>query len=77
MLLTRKTREVAAPRSRLTRSVSGVVGKTIDRRTFLKRSGLAVGAGAAVAQLPFSIVARFAADFFHVESEAFELDDAA
>jgi len=61
MLLTRKTREVAAPRSRLTRSVSGVVGQTIDRRAFLKRSGLAVGAGAAVAQLPFSIVDQAAA----------------
>src|SRR5687767_2912016 len=45
----------AAPR-RLTRSVSGMLGKSIDRRTFLKRSGITIGAGAAVSQIPFSIV---------------------
>ena len=31
---------------------------TIDRRAFLKRSGLAVGAGAAVSQLPFSMMGK-------------------
>jgi formate dehydrogenase major subunit len=35
-----------------------MLGATIDRRTFLKRSGLAVGAGAAAAQLPFNIVSK-------------------
>ncbi|HEY9445694.1 MAG TPA: twin-arginine translocation signal domain-containing protein, partial [Burkholderiales bacterium] len=60
MLLTRKATGAHNPevRSRLTRSVSSRLGTTIDRRTFLKRSGLAVGAGAAVSQLPFNIVAE-------------------
>ncbi|HEY0337811.1 MAG TPA: molybdopterin-dependent oxidoreductase, partial [Burkholderiales bacterium] len=40
----------------MTRSVASLLGKTIDRRTFLKRSGIAVGAGAIATQLPFSIV---------------------
>jgi formate dehydrogenase major subunit len=33
-----------------------MLGKTIDRRTFLKRSGITIGAGAAVSQIPFSII---------------------
>src|SRR5687768_5142247 len=44
-----------APR-RLTRSVSSMLGKTVDRRTFLKRSGITIGAGAAISQIPFSIM---------------------
>ncbi len=58
MLLTRKAGGAATPRSRLTRHAAGMSGGTIDRRTFLKRSGLAVGAGAAATQLPFSIVSE-------------------
>jgi formate dehydrogenase major subunit len=58
MLLTRKSTSAAAPRSGLTRSVAGMLGKTIDRRTFLKRSGLTLGAGAVASQLPFSIVGK-------------------
>jgi formate dehydrogenase major subunit len=57
-MLTRKassTDRSSAPR-RLTRSVSSMLGKTIDRRTFLKRSGITIGAGAAVSRIPFSIV---------------------
>jgi len=57
-MLTRKAAGAAVARSRLTRTVSGMAGNTIDRRTFLKRSGLAVGAGAAAAQLPFNIVSE-------------------
>ena len=60
MLLTRKStglnRNDGATQSRLARSVSGMLGKTIDRRTFLQRSGIALGAGAAASQLPFNIV---------------------
>ncbi len=59
MLLTRKSTSVSASQSRLARGVvSGMLGNTIDRRTFLKRSGLAVGAGAAVSQLPFSMMGK-------------------
>jgi len=48
MLLTRK--------SRLTRVVREALPATMDRRTFLKRSGVTAGAGLAAAQLPFSMI---------------------
>ena len=56
MLLTRKSTGQTATTSRLARSVSGMLGRTIDRRTFLQRSGIALGAGAVASQLPFNIV---------------------
>jgi len=60
MLLTRKASETSSPapaaQSRLTRRVSGLLGRTVDRRTFLKRSGITFGAGAVASQLPFSMV---------------------
>src|SRR5512134_3800352 len=58
MLLTRKATHVAAAHSRLIRPVSSMLGRTIDRRTFLKRSGVTLGAGAVATQLPFSIVEK-------------------
>jgi len=58
MLLTRKADSVSASPSRLTRNVAGMLGRTIDRRTFLKRSGVTLGAGAVASQLPFSIVEK-------------------
>ena len=58
MLLTRKSTNASTPSSRLTRAVSGMLGRTIDRRTFLQRSGVALGAGAVASQLPFNIVDR-------------------
>ena len=61
MLLTRKSTGVAAAHSRLVRPVSAMLGRTVDRRTFLKRSGITLGAGAVVSQLPFSIVGESAA----------------
>ena len=63
MLLTRKSaRAVPAPASRISRTVAGVLGKTIDRRTFLKRSGLTIGAGAIASQLPYSMVGKAQAE---------------
>ncbi len=64
MLLTRKSTPHAAPpapvtraaNGRLARGLAGIPVKTLDRRTFLKRSGVTVGAGAVASQLPFSIV---------------------
>ena len=58
MLLTRKSTgaTVSGAHSRLTRPVSSMLGRTVDRRGFLKRSGITLGAGAVVSQLPFSIV---------------------
>src|ERR671937_2553198 len=58
MLLTRKATSQAAPQPRLSRGLSGVLAKTMDRRTFLKRSGVGVGAGAVATQLPFNIIER-------------------
>jgi formate dehydrogenase major subunit len=57
MLLTRKASSAAVPQSRLSRGVSGVLSQaTMDRRTFLKRSGVTAGAGAVATQLPFGII---------------------
>src|SRR5437763_10704870 len=58
MLLTRKATSSAAPQPRLARGLSGVLAKTMDRRTFLKRTGLSAGAGAVVSQIPFSMIGR-------------------
>jgi formate dehydrogenase major subunit len=54
MLLTRKATSDAAASPRLSRGL--VAGKTMDRRAFLKRSGVTVGAGAVAAQLPFNMI---------------------
>ena len=56
MLLTKTSDGVASSRGRLSRSVSSMLGRTVDRRTFLKRSGMAAGAGVAAANFSFNIV---------------------
>ena len=56
MLLTRKANGSVDEKSRLARGLNGVLGKTIDRRTFLKRSGITAGAGVAATQIPFSML---------------------
>ena len=56
MLLTRKAQANVAPQARLARGLSGVLAKTMDRRAFLKRSGVTLGAGAAASQLPFNMI---------------------
>src|SRR3990172_5868806 len=58
MLLIRKATSQAAPQSRLSRGLSSVTAKTMDRRAFLKRSGVTVGAGALASQLPFSMIRK-------------------
>ena len=58
MLLTRKSASVSSSSGRLSRNVAGMLGRTIDRRTFLKRSGVTLGAGAVAMQLPFNIVEK-------------------
>jgi formate dehydrogenase major subunit len=62
MLLTRKATSTAVPQGRLARGLSGALAGTMDRRTFLKRSGITVGAGAAAmtaaAQLPYSMIGK-------------------
>src|SRR5258708_5748893 len=59
MLLTRKS---AAPAASLASRLPAVVVKTMDRRTFLKRSGITLGAGAFAAQLPFSMIGKAQAE---------------
>jgi formate dehydrogenase major subunit len=50
-MLTKKSGGVANG-PRMKKALSGVVGSAIDRRTFLKRSGLAAGGAAAAAAVP-------------------------
>src|SRR5712691_6589946 len=62
MLLTRKSAgapaHLSSGHSRLSRSLSGMLAKTMDRRAFLRRSGVAVGAGTFAAQLPFNMIGQ-------------------
>src|SRR5579859_2326822 len=57
MLLTRKASQAVA-QPRLSRGLSSIAVKTMDRRTFLKRSGVGVGGAAVASQLPFSMIGR-------------------
>src|SRR4051794_19770762 len=60
MMLLRKTDEssgIASPRSTLRRLSLGK-GTTMDRRAFLKRSGLAAGVGAFASQLPYGTMTK-------------------
>jgi len=57
MLLTRKG--AAAPSGgRLAGALEGLAPRSMDRRTFLKRSGFAGGAGAFASALPFAMIGR-------------------
>jgi hypothetical protein len=56
MLITRKSASISPSDNRLADSHSAMPGKTIDRRTFLTRSSVALGAGAAATQLPINFV---------------------
>ena len=55
MLLTRKTDSAPTSGPRLRRHAGSKIS-TMDRRTFLKRSGLAAGAGAFASQLPYGVI---------------------
>src|SRR5262245_44287088 len=56
-MLTKRTNG-AATGSRLTKALAGVAGAAVDRRTFLKRSGLAAGGLAAAASLTGGMVKK-------------------
>ena len=65
MLLTRKSTSVGAPSSSLVAGLSRGIARAIpalDRRTFLRRSGLGLGAGMAASQLLLVRKARAADD---------------
>src|SRR5512143_347503 len=57
-MLTKKSAGAATAQGRLARGVSGMHGRTIDRRTFLKRSGVTAGAAAFAAQLPYGAIGK-------------------
>ena len=57
-MLTRKATASVVPQSRLSRGIAAYPVKMMDRRAFLKRSGIAAGAGAAATQLPFSMIGQ-------------------
>jgi formate dehydrogenase major subunit len=56
MLLTRKAEGRAEPRNPLARAMSAMGARTVDRRAFLKGSGIAAGAAAFASQLPLSMI---------------------
>lgn len=56
MLLT-KTSQGQVQKSAFTSKLNDIVG-TVDRRAFLKRSGMTAGAGAFASQLPFSMMQK-------------------
>ncbi|MGH8768382.1 MAG: formate dehydrogenase subunit alpha [Burkholderiales bacterium] len=73
MQLTRKSPAAAAQPTRPSRFVQAVPAGTMDRRTFLKRSGLTVGLGAAVSQLPFNMIGRAKAESAAAKGGATEM----
>jgi len=59
-MLTKKTNGVANG-PRLSKALAGITGSAIDRRTFLRRSGLTAGGAAVAATLPLGRVKKAAA----------------
>src|SRR5690348_18388750 len=56
MLLTRKSEATAQPVNPLVRAARALAQKTVDRRTFLKGSGITAGAAAFASQLPLNMI---------------------
>lgn len=56
-MLTRKSSQSQpAAESKTSRMLDGILPEALDRRTFMKRSGMAAGAGAFASQLPFNLI---------------------
>ena len=55
-MLTKKSATAATGARRLRGAAARQLGQTMDRRAFLKRSGLGVGAGALATQLPYNFI---------------------
>ncbi|HRP64550.1 MAG TPA: formate dehydrogenase subunit alpha [Thauera sp.] len=55
-MLTRKSDSAAGSARRLRGAAARPLGQTMDRRAFLKRSGLGLGAGAIATQLPYNLI---------------------
>jgi len=56
MLLTRKSGGIAEAVNPLARAASSLASRTVDRRAFLKGSGIAAGAAAFASQLPLNVI---------------------
>ena len=56
MLLTRKSQGQVQAVNPFARAASALAAKTVDRRTFLKGSGITAGAAAFASQLPLNLV---------------------
>ena len=61
MLLTRKSEDRAQAVNPIARACSALAAKTVDRRTFLKGSGITVGAAAFASQLPLNFIGEASA----------------
>jgi formate dehydrogenase major subunit len=61
MLLTRKSQAPAQAVNPLARAVSTLAAKTVDRRTFLKGTGLTAGVAAFASQLPLNLIGEASA----------------
>ena len=62
MLLTRKTQGEAQALNPLSRAARALGATTVDRRSFLKGSGIAAGAAAFASQLPLNFVGEARAE---------------
>jgi formate dehydrogenase major subunit len=58
MLLTKKSEAPAQSRNPLTRAMAAMGARGVDRRTFLKGSGIAAGAAAFASQLPLNAIGQ-------------------
>src|SRR5258706_7202321 len=61
MLLTRKHPGQVQPANPFARAASTLAAKTVDRRTFLKGTGLTAGAAAFASQLPLNLIGEASA----------------
>ena len=71
MLIKRK--DGAAGRARLQGVAAGLASGVLDRRTFLRRSGLTVGAGAALGLMPLGSVRKAQAGGKYVSPHVAEM----
>src|SRR4029078_10979678 len=58
MLLSRKSQGAAQAVNPMARAASALAAKTVDRRTFLKGTGLGAGAAAFASQLPLNFISE-------------------
>ena len=70
MLLNRKSEGRAERANPLSRAMNALGAKTVDRRAFLKGTGITAGAAAFASQLPLNMIGEA---FVGIENESFNL----